>query len=116
MSSGSVAAAGVAAASLSTTDDDHHLHHELALAADVNVISIQDRKDQALLVLKSDLMAKLNKEVKSLDDDGWMFDGPRSCIHLISGPGKLANSSNMAFCTTHASTCTRDVHYYNIHL
>ncbi|PIN06796.1 hypothetical protein CDL12_20652 [Handroanthus impetiginosus] len=34
-------------------------------------------------------MAKLNKEVKSLDDDSWMFDGPRSRIHLISGPGGL---------------------------
>ncbi|XP_011070309.1 uncharacterized protein LOC105155996 [Sesamum indicum] len=90
MSSGSLSAAGAPAASSSTVDDHHHLHHELALAAaDVNVISIQDRKDQALLVLKSDLMAKLNKEVKSLDEDSWMFDGPRSRINLISGPGGL---------------------------
>ncbi|KAK4416957.1 protein SAMBA [Sesamum alatum] len=88
MSSGSLSAAAVPAASSSTVDDDHHLHHELALAAaDVNIISIQDRKDQALLVLKSDLMSKLNKEVKSLDEDSWMFDGPRSRINLISRPG-----------------------------
>ncbi|EYU33432.1 hypothetical protein ABFS82_05G070400 [Erythranthe guttata] len=93
MSSGSLSSAGVAAPSSSTMDDDHHLHHELALAAaaaaDVNGISILDSKDQALLALKSDLMAKLNKEVKSLDDDSWMFDGPRSCIHQILGPGGL---------------------------
>lgn len=40
-------------------------------------------------VLKTDLMAALNKEVKSLDEDSWMFDGPRSRINLISRPGKL---------------------------
>lgn len=38
-------------------------------------------------VLKSDVMAALNKVVKSLDEDSWMFDGPRSRIHLISRPG-----------------------------
>lgn len=82
MSSGSLSAA------FSSTADDGH--HELALAvADVNAISIQDRKDQTLLVLKSELMAKLDKEVKSLDEDSWMFDGPRSCINLISRPGGL---------------------------
>ncbi|XP_034685099.1 protein SAMBA isoform X1 [Vitis riparia] len=52
-------------------------------------ISIQDRKDEALLVLKSDLMAALNKEVKSLDEDNWKFDGPRSRIHLLSRLGGL---------------------------
>ncbi|XAR54786.1 hypothetical protein NMG60_11030084 [Bertholletia excelsa] len=52
-----------------------------------DLISIQDRKDEALLVLKSDLMAALNKEVKSLDEDSWMFEGPRSRIHLISRTG-----------------------------
>ncbi|XWS38777.1 hypothetical protein CRYUN_Cryun19dG0159500 [Craigia yunnanensis] len=40
-----------------------------------------------LIFLKSDLMAALNEEVKSLDDDNWKFEGPRSCIHLISRPG-----------------------------
>lgn len=40
-----------------------------------------------ITVLKSDLMAALNKEVKSLDEDNWKFDGPRSRIHLISRPG-----------------------------
>ncbi|XP_073031071.1 protein SAMBA isoform X1 [Primulina eburnea] len=54
-----------------------------------DLISIQDRKDEALQVLKSDLMGKLSKEVKSLDEDSWMFDGPRSRIHLISGKGAL---------------------------
>ncbi|KAL8530559.1 hypothetical protein ACS0TY_007553 [Phlomoides rotata] len=82
MSSGSL--------SLSSTAD------ELALAvADVNAISIQDRKDQALLVVKSELMAKLDKEAKSLDDNSWMFDGPRSRINLISRSCKLFNSSNI---------------------
>ncbi|XP_027081547.1 protein SAMBA-like isoform X1 [Coffea arabica] len=51
-----------------------------------DLISIQDRKDEALLVLKADLMAALNKEVKSLDEDSWMFEGPRSRINLISRP------------------------------
>ncbi|XP_009600491.1 protein SAMBA [Nicotiana tabacum] len=65
-----------------------------SLAADdfnfpTDLISIQDRKDEALNVLKSDLMASLNKEVKSLDEDSWMFDGPRSRIHMISRPGYL---------------------------
>lgn len=50
-------------------------------------VSFQDRKDEALQVLKSDLMASLNKEVKSLDEDSWMFDGPRSRINRISRPG-----------------------------
>ncbi|XP_059644488.1 protein SAMBA [Cornus florida] len=63
-----------------------------ALAVDdfhfpADIISIQDRKDEALLVLKSDLMAALNKEVKSLDEDSWMFDGPRSRINRISRRG-----------------------------
>lgn len=38
-------------------------------------------------VIKSEVMAALNKEVKSLDEDSWMFEGPRSRIHLISRPG-----------------------------
>ncbi|KAL3645557.1 hypothetical protein CASFOL_010737 [Castilleja foliolosa] len=68
--------------SLSAVGED--VHHESAV--DLNIISsVQDRKDQALLVLRAELMDRLNKEVKSLDDDSWMFDGPRSCIHLISG-------------------------------
>ncbi|PHU04819.1 hypothetical protein BC332_26167 [Capsicum chinense] len=53
------------------------------------LISIQDRKDEAIQVLKSDLIASLNKEVKSLYEDSWMFDGPRSRIHRISRPGRL---------------------------
>lgn len=38
-------------------------------------------------VLKKDLMATLDKEVKSLDDDNWKFEGPRSRIHLVSSGG-----------------------------
>ncbi|OMO93335.1 hypothetical protein COLO4_16968 [Corchorus olitorius] len=34
-------------------------------------------------------MAALNKEVKSLDEDNWKFEGPRFRIHLISRPGGL---------------------------
>ncbi|XP_061343105.1 protein SAMBA-like isoform X1 [Gastrolobium bilobum] len=52
-----------------------------------NPISTQERKDEAMRVLKSDLMAALDKEVKSLDDDNWKFEGPRSRIHLVSRRG-----------------------------
>ncbi|KAG6780799.1 hypothetical protein POTOM_013676 [Populus tomentosa] len=34
----------------------------------------------SIAALKTDLMAALNKEVKSLDDDNWKFEGPRSHI------------------------------------
>lgn len=44
-------------------------------------------------VIKSEVMAALNKEVKSLDEDSWRFEGPRSRIHLISRPGWSFNSS-----------------------
>ncbi|KAK1436310.1 hypothetical protein QVD17_02089 [Tagetes erecta] len=54
-----------------------------------DLITFQDRKDEALRALKSDLMATLNKEVRMLDEDSWMFEGPRSQIHLISRPGGL---------------------------
>ena len=50
-------------------------------------LSTYERKDEALLVLKKDLMATLDKEVKSLDDDNWKFEGPRSRIHLVSSGG-----------------------------
>lgn len=39
--------------------------------------------------LKSDLMAELDKEVKSLEEDNWMFEGPRSRIHLITKSSKF---------------------------
>ncbi|XP_020597953.1 uncharacterized protein LOC110037604 [Phalaenopsis equestris] len=52
-----------------------------------DLISVHDRKEAALTVLRSDLMASLQKEVKSLDEDGWMFSGPRSQIHLVLRPG-----------------------------
>lgn len=51
------------------------------------LLSLLDSKDDALQVLKSDLMDALNKGVKSLDEDSWMFEGPRSRINLISNPG-----------------------------
>ncbi|XP_031738289.1 uncharacterized protein LOC101211880 isoform X3 [Cucumis sativus] len=40
-----------------------------------------------VIALKSNIMAALNKEVKSLDDDNWMFEGPRSRINLMSRQG-----------------------------
>ncbi|KAL5551027.1 hypothetical protein UlMin_001203 [Ulmus minor] len=52
-----------------------------------DLISIQDRKDEAMLVIKADLMAALTKEVKSLDEDSWMFEGPLSRINLVSRKG-----------------------------
>ncbi|KAK9985021.1 hypothetical protein SO802_034546 [Lithocarpus litseifolius] len=66
------------AATLSTEDLPHNPSDS---------ISSQERKDEAMLVLKSDLMAALDKEVKSLDEDNWKFEGPRSRIHLISRRG-----------------------------
>ena len=33
-------------------------------------------------------MEALQKEVRSLDDDSWMFAAPRSRINLVSRPGK----------------------------
>ncbi|KAI4370045.1 hypothetical protein MLD38_018432 [Melastoma candidum] len=74
--SGAGNAAGAAAVAAA---EEFHFPSEL--------ISVHDRKDQALHVLKSDLMAALNKEVKSLDEDSWMFEGPRSRISLMSRPG-----------------------------
>ncbi|XP_057448657.1 protein SAMBA [Lotus japonicus] len=50
-------------------------------------ISTQERKDEVMLVLKSDIMAALDKEVKSLDEDNWKFEGPRSRINLTSRRG-----------------------------
>ncbi|XP_023553751.1 protein SAMBA isoform X1 [Cucurbita pepo subsp. pepo] len=52
-----------------------------------NLVSLQERKDEAMSALKSNIMAALNKEVKSLDDDNWMFEGPRSRINLMSRQG-----------------------------
>ena len=50
-------------------------------------ISTHEQKDDAMLVLKKDLMAALDKEVKALDEDNWKFEGPRSRIHLVSHRG-----------------------------
>ncbi|KAK3041557.1 hypothetical protein RJ639_000691 [Escallonia herrerae] len=52
-----------------------------------DLVSIySNRLSVCIAVLKADLMAALAKEVKSLDEDNWMFEGPRSRIHLISRP------------------------------
>ncbi|CAL1399437.1 unnamed protein product [Linum trigynum] len=56
-----------------------------------DLISIQDRKDEAMLALKADLAAALNKVVSSLDEDNWKFEGPRSRINLVSRPGGFLN-------------------------
>ncbi|XP_062200359.1 protein SAMBA [Phragmites australis] len=45
------------------------------------------RKDEAMAELKSEVMEALQKEVRSLDDDSWMFAVPRSRINLVSRPG-----------------------------
>ncbi|KAM7511248.1 hypothetical protein LguiB_010123 [Lonicera macranthoides] len=50
-----------------------------------NLISIQDCRDKDLLLLKSYLMAALAKEVKSSDEDNWVFEGPRSRINRPCG-------------------------------
>ncbi|KAK4770338.1 hypothetical protein SAY87_030870 [Trapa incisa] len=80
--------------SISTTAVVGGTSSNAALSADdfqfpSDLISIQDRQEEAMLVLKSDLMAALNKEVKSLDEDNWMFEGPRSRINIISRPGSF---------------------------
>ncbi|XP_057976340.1 protein SAMBA [Malania oleifera] len=74
-----IAGIGGGSSSSALSMDDFHFSSDL--------ISIQDCKEEALLVLKSDLMAALNKEVKSLDEDNWKYEEPRSRIHLISRDG-----------------------------
>ncbi|CAN8290347.1 unnamed protein product [Cochlearia groenlandica] len=68
--------------------DDFHFPPDLP--------SMHDRKDEALRVLKTDLMSELDKEVKSLEEDNWMFDGPRSRIHLISRRGNFLKTEGEA--------------------
>ncbi|BFG30960.1 uncharacterized protein Pyn_33666 [Prunus yedoensis var. nudiflora] len=69
----------------------------------IDLISIQDRKEEAMLVIKSDLMDALNKVVKSLDEDNWIFEGPRHRINPISRKGgflqkhmEISNNWNLA--------------------
>ncbi|XP_010532456.1 PREDICTED: uncharacterized protein LOC104808475 [Tarenaya hassleriana] len=52
-----------------------------------DIASIQERKDEAMHVLKANLMAGLDRQVKSLEGDNWIFEGPRSRINLISRRG-----------------------------
>ncbi|KFK45016.1 hypothetical protein AALP_AA1G333700 [Arabis alpina] len=61
-----------------------------------DIPSVQERKDEAIRVLKADLMAELDKEVKTLEEDNWMFDGPRSRIHLISRRGNFLKKEGEA--------------------
>ncbi|TVU31545.1 hypothetical protein EJB05_23232 [Eragrostis curvula] len=57
-------------------------------AADVaDSIDALYRKDEAMAELKSEVMEALQKDVRSLDDDSWMFAAPRSRINLVSRPG-----------------------------
>ncbi|KAG0523441.1 hypothetical protein BDA96_07G123500 [Sorghum bicolor] len=60
------------------------------------------RKDEVMAELKSEVMEVLLREVRSLDDDSWMFATPRSRINLVSSPvltypsntyGKLGQAS-----------------------
>nr|CAB3500060.1 unnamed protein product [Digitaria exilis] len=51
------------------------------------------RKDEAVAELKSEVMEALQKEVRSLDEDSWMFAAPRSRIHLVSRPGKTTKKA-----------------------
>ncbi|XP_010519053.1 PREDICTED: uncharacterized protein LOC104798592 [Tarenaya hassleriana] len=61
-----------------------------------DIASIQERKDEAMRVLKADLMAELDRQVKSLDDDNWIFEGPRSRINLISRRGGYLHKQDEA--------------------
>ncbi|KAJ0970847.1 hypothetical protein J5N97_018806 [Dioscorea zingiberensis] len=61
------------------------------------IISAHDRKEEGLSALKSELMAALQKEVKSLDEDSWMFARPRSQINLISRPGNMKRKCSADF-------------------
>ncbi|KAL9231174.1 hypothetical protein vseg_006431 [Gypsophila vaccaria] len=78
---------GAAASAAALPLDDFHFSSSQLLA-------LHDSKLDAIRVLKSDLLDDLNKEVKSLDDDSWMFEGPRSRINLISKPGSFVLSNN----------------------
>ncbi|CAI9095306.1 OLC1v1031227C1 [Oldenlandia corymbosa var. corymbosa] len=82
----SIAIPTATASSLAGVDDYHF---------PADLIFVQDRKDEALAVLKSELVAALNKEVKSLDEHGWMFEGPGSRIHLISKPGGFLQKKHL---------------------
>ncbi|XP_068635845.1 protein SAMBA [Aristolochia californica] len=71
--------------SIATLADENSPRH-----SHTDRISAQECKEDALLalsVLKSEVMAALQKEVKALDEDSWKFAGPRSQIHLLTRPG-----------------------------
>ncbi|XP_072962789.1 protein SAMBA [Typha angustifolia] len=81
-SSVSATSAGPGGGSNAGLGDDASAYH-----FPTDLISALDRKDEALAALKLEVMAALQKEVKSLDEDSWKFAGPRSRINLISRPG-----------------------------
>lgn len=65
-------------------------------AADVaDCIEALYRKDEAMAELKSEVLEALKMEVRSLDEDSWMFDVPRSRINLVSRPGEGHKTSEL---------------------
>ncbi|KAG9454388.1 hypothetical protein H6P81_007292 [Aristolochia fimbriata] len=71
--------------SIATLADENSPRH-----SHTDRISAHECREDALIalsVLKSEVMAALQKEVKSLDEDSWKFAGPRSQIHLLTRPG-----------------------------
>jgi hypothetical protein len=54
------------------------------------------RKDEAMAELKSEVMEALQKEVRSLDDDSWMFAAPRSRINLVSMSGNIDETTALS--------------------
>ncbi|KAK9698967.1 hypothetical protein RND81_08G144500 [Saponaria officinalis] len=89
-SGGSSISSNNAAASAALPLEDFHFSSSQLLA-------LHDSKHDAIQVLKSDLLDELNKEVKSLDEDSWMFEGPRSRINSISKPGSYFLSKSGEF-------------------
>ncbi|CAM8959703.1 unnamed protein product [Rhodiola kirilowii] len=61
------------------------------------LVSVQDRKKEALTALKSDLKAQLDKMVKSMDEDNWMFKGLHSRIHLMSRTCAFLHGRNCVY-------------------
>ncbi|CAJ2647198.1 protein SAMBA isoform X2 [Trifolium pratense] len=82
ISTTAVIGGGVGGISTAAVSDDFNFPYDHMIH-----ISTEERKDEAMLVLKADLMAALDKEVKSLDEDNWKFEKPRSRIHLASRRG-----------------------------
>ncbi|KMZ74675.1 hypothetical protein ZOSMA_123G00230 [Zostera marina] len=52
----------------------------------IDLITAQDRKEEALKFLEQQLLTALQEEVKLMDEEKWKYAGPRSQINLISRP------------------------------